>query len=127
MNLRLDPSQSIRKRQEFRVIHKSGRFVRGKLFNVWAYRGSEVLIKDSAKPRIGIIVSRKVSLRANKRNLWKRRIREAFRLHQHDVMKGTALLVQAKKQEEIPSYQEVASQLQKALVKAKVWKKPRKG
>ena len=106
----------------FQIVHKRGRFIRSKLFNIWAYSGPEASVEGCLKPRIGIVVSKKVSLRANKRNLWKRRIREAFRLHQHKIKKGVAILVKAKKQDTIPSYHDVALEFEKALTKAKVWK-----
>lgn len=122
MNQRLKPSQSIRKSRVFQIVHKRGQFIRSKLFNVWIYDGPEAFVEGCLKPRIGIVVSKKVSLRANKRNLWKRRIREAFRLHQHYLIEGIAILIKVKKQEMMPAYQDVATEFRLAMVKAKVWK-----
>ncbi len=74
----------------------------------------------AGKPAIGIMVSRKVHLRAVKRNLWKRRIREAFRRNQNRLKPGWALVVQARKQAAIPSYQEIEKELLLLCQSAKI-------
>jgi len=47
---------------------------------------------DLAHPRLGLVVSRKVGP-AVTRNLWKRRLREAYRLNKDDLPQGVDLLV----------------------------------
>lgn len=71
-------------------------------------------------PAVGIMVSRKVHLRAVKRNLWKRRIREAFRRRQKDLQPEWALVIQARKQTGVPAYREIEEELLTLCRKAKV-------
>ncbi len=115
MSERLLPSQRIRRKLVFDAIFKQGRRVSGTLLNLWVYAGPEI---EASLPQVGIMVSRKVSLRANKRNLWKRRIREAFRKHQKDWKEGMAFLIQAKPHKSIPSYQEITEELYRLTTKA---------
>lgn len=58
-------------------------------------------------PALGMMVSRKTHLRANKRNLWKRRIREAFRIHQREIKNGLYILVQSRLQSEAPDFKTI--------------------
>ena len=78
--------------------------------NLWGCEDPEAT-ENRGLPQLGVIVSRKVSLRAVRRNLWKRRIREAFRRRQAEIKKGFAILIQAKKQNGIPSYQVLEAEM----------------
>ena len=69
-------------------------------------------------PRLGVVVSKKVSKRAVDRNLIKRRLREIFRLNQHDLAKVDLVLI-AKKNILAADYQDLSDGLLKALKQAK--------
>jgi len=104
---RLLRGQRIKKPSSFTAAIRKGLFLRGTLLNIWFIRQEEA----DGRPAIGIMVSRKVHLRAVKRNLWKRRIREAFRRNQQSLKPGWALVIQAKKQPAIPAYTEIEKEL----------------
>ena len=118
---RLLRNQRIKKPNSFTAAIRKGLFLRGTLLNIWFIRQDEagLLQQESAlaekggkgRPAIGIMVSRKVHLRAVKRNLWKRRIREAFRRNQSQFKPGWALVIQARKQVQIPAYAEIEKEL----------------
>jgi ribonuclease P protein component len=114
MDQRLKPDQRVRKRGSFQQIFKRGKFAKGVLMHVWSYeeKGAQL-----AQPKIGIVVSRKVDLRATQRNLWKRRIREAFRRNQNKIAANLSLLIQARKQEKIPSFQAIEAEMLQLLAK----------
>ena len=107
MNQRLRPAQRIRKKQEFQNLFKKGKFARGKLLNLWVAR-------DAARtaPAIGITVSRKTDSRATGRNLWKRRIREAFRRTQNRLKENLSFLFQSRLQEKTPAYAEILEDME---------------
>jgi ribonuclease P protein component len=69
-------------------------------------------------PRLGVIVSKKVSKKAVVRNRIKRQIREIFRLNQNKIS-PIDLVVIAKQSAEESNYQQIESNLMKALSYAK--------
>lgn len=115
MRYLLPPDARIRKRHEFDTLFHQGEFFRGRVVNIWV-DSSCCDYKDQTK--VGIIVSRKVSLRANERNRIKRRVKEAFRLIRPSVKPGTRVLVQAKRFETIATYREIADDLERLLTKS---------
>lgn len=115
----LSPDQRIRKRGVFQTLFKKGHFVRGHFLRVWVCADPEDKNNPGAKPQMGVIVSRKTDLRAVKRNLWKRRIREAFRKNQAKIKSNTAVLIQAAKTPaQMPSYSMIETELFELLAKA---------
>ena len=112
MKQRLGPDQRIKKKSEFDFLFKSGRSAKGKFFVLWA---ADKNLPHEAQPstrlsKIAVSVSRQVDSRAVVRNLWKRRIREAFRQNQEKVKDGTAMLVKVRRIE-MPSYREIEKEL----------------
>ena len=76
------------------------------------------------RPRIGIIVSKKTNKSAVARNLWKRRIREAFRKNQSVIKPGVSVLVQSRKREcSAPAYKEIELDIMELLTKTKAVKR----
>ena len=131
---RLLRSQRIKKPSSFTAAIRKGIFLRGTLLNIWFIQQEEAgLLQQSVKvltkkepserPAVGIMVSKKVHLRAVKRNLWKRRIREAFRRNQNKLKPGWALVIQARKQVTIPLYTDIEKELCRLCVRANVMEK----
>ncbi len=118
MKQRLGPDQRIKKKAEFNFLFKSGRSAKGRFFILWAADKSLLSpAQPSYLPKIAVSVSRQVDSRAVARNLWKRRIREAFRRNQEKVKDGTAVLVKVRRIE-TPSYHEIEKELIFLLDKA---------
>ena len=99
----------------FERLYHEGAFHRGMYFNLWVLREEGAAAKE---PRVGIVVSRKVSGRATERNLWKRRMREIFRQMKHNIVPGTALLIQAKRKDKVPEYEEIRRDFEKVMIRA---------
>lgn len=77
-----------------------------------------------ATPQLGIVISRKTEPLATRRNLWKRRIREAWRLNRSKLKGGAAIVIQAKRSSGLPagrqgtpSYYQIAAELSELLEK----------
>jgi ribonuclease P protein component len=84
----------VRKKEDFKQIRRAGRRVVGK----WVF--FDVLSEKIPYPRLGITVSKKFGP-ANLRNLFKRRVREAFRLSH--LPPGTTLHVSPKQEKSVPT------------------------
>ena len=90
---------------------------------MWVYEEKADATKGQLSgPKLGVIVSKKTDTRATKRNLWKRRIKEAFRRLQSTVKPGAAVLIQTKSRDGVASYEEIKTEIEKLLFKAKVQK-----
>ncbi len=89
MNLRFTKSQHLRTQAEFDHVYASDAFAADDVLVVKVAAGT------GEATRLGMSVSRKVG-NAVMRNRWKRRIREAFRLAQHDLPGGLDIVVRPK-------------------------------
>lgn len=69
----------LRSSAEFRTVYGNGRRYDGRLISVF------ILSNDISQHRIGITASRKISLKAVRRNRAKRLIRETFRMSQVEL------------------------------------------
>lgn len=108
----------MRKKTEFDRVQKEGEKFFAKLFLL------NYAKNDLGTSRIGIIVSTKVSKRAVKRNLLRRRIRESMQLLLPQTKAGFDIVIIASKnmiQEDKPlPYQVIHEELGRALKNAKL-------
>jgi ribonuclease P protein component len=118
MSYRLTSRQRIRHRRDFKTLFDTGKKRKGSLLSIWAMRQ---LLEGQKKPAIAIMVSRKVSTKAVTRNLWKRRIREAFRKIQNELVPETAVLIQAQRIAKVPPADEILKELQQLLKKSDLY------
>lgn len=121
MSLPLLPNQRIRRHSSFQRIYSKGKFAKGAFLYVWAYHPSSAA-RETTAPQLGIIVSRKTDRRATRRNLWKRRIREAFRELQVKLKENTETLIKSRECDTVPSYQEIKQELQTLFLKTESFK-----
>jgi ribonuclease P protein component len=89
MNFRFTKPQHLRTQAEFDHVYASEAFAADEVLVV------KVTASPTERTRLGMSVSKKVG-NAVVRNRWKRRIREAFRLAQHDLPPGLDLVVRPK-------------------------------
>lgn len=90
--------ERLRRRADFLQARKSGRKRVGRCLVVWAYRRADVPARAT---RLGVTVSRRDG-GAVQRNLFKRRLREIFRLQKQAAPRGWDLLVAPKRQTPFP-------------------------
>ncbi|MCX7918489.1 MAG: ribonuclease P protein component [bacterium] len=93
--------QRITTRAEYQAILQQGKKVSDNNFRIAVAFNSEI-----KKPKLGIIVSKKIGT-AVERNRIKRRVREIFRLNQHNFVAGTKLIIIAKPECVTKKYQEL--------------------
>lgn len=116
MNQRLRPEQRIRGRFSFQTVFNKGIFRRGEILNLWVFAETAGLgIRKTTKPKLGVVVSRRVSSKAVERNLWKRKIREAFRQHQGRMTPGVAVVIQARSRKKVPEYAQIKTEMMNLL------------
>ena len=116
MDQRLRANQRIRGRRDFQAVFKHGFLAKGKVLRLWCYERQGYSAKPQ-QPQIGIVVSRKTSALSTDRNLWKRRIREAFRRIQNQIKMNTKIVVRSAHQKRVPSYENIHSELKLLLSK----------
>ncbi len=125
MSERFRPEQHLRKAIFFRIVFEKGKRSKGRVINLWVCETAQLgETQKSEKPKLGVIVSRKTDLRATRRNLWKRRIREVFRKEQHQMREGITVLVQSKKQNAVPSYEDISKEMKHLLAALGALKAP---
>ena len=114
MNQSFPPNQRIRGRKNFQRLFKKGKFERSSYFNFWAFRDNEA---EGEKPKLGIVITRKIAPLAVKRNLWRRRIREVFRQNQHRIKPGISLLIQVSTVQKAASCEAIRIELDQLLAR----------
>lgn len=104
---------------EFRRIFKYGkRLSLPHLTLIYRYRDKSL---DSKPPKLGLSISRKVG-KAHDRNLLKRRLREIFRLHQHEFALNAEIVLIPKKETCELSYSELENCFFKLFSRGKLVK-----
>ena len=103
----LPPEKRLRHQREFERVYADSRHATDNVLVVLARRNG---LKWS---RLGLAVSRKVGT-AVVRNRWKRLVREAFRLQQHDLPRGLDLVVRPRRGAQ-PEFQAVFRSLAKLV------------
>jgi len=114
MTQQMQADQRIRAQKDFRLIFKKGKMFKGAFLQIWYYNSG---LESSGLPKLGVVISRKVSARATQRNLWKRRIREAFRRTREQLQEGSFVVVKARHQKKVPAYREIKVELENLLRK----------
>jgi len=80
----------------------------------------KILSNQLNKPRLAFVVSKKIALRANQRNLIKRRLRESAKEILKDIESGNDIVVFSLPGLEKKSFDELRDNLKRALAKAGV-------
>jgi ribonuclease P protein component len=110
------PNQNrLRRREDFAKVYAKGDRLRGTYLFLRILRGS-----NAPFPKIGIVVSKKVSKLAVTRNLFKRQLRAIFRQFLPQLKDGSQIVVTVTATQSKPSYQEIWEDLNKLLTRAKV-------
>ncbi|MBI5644666.1 ribonuclease P protein component [Candidatus Kaiserbacteria bacterium] len=91
---------------------KPSRRISGMLFSLAIAR-----IPDRTVPGVAFVVSKKVALRANVRNLIKRRLRSAVRTHVGKLLAGSAYIFTARRNASHADYADIASDVQDLIAK----------
>lgn len=98
-------AQRLLTQSDFNRVFKQGKRVSTPEWTL-AYRVRPSAPGRSFAPRLGLSVSRKMG-GAVRRNLFKRRMREIFRLHQAQLIQGVEIVVIPRKEVDVWSYFEL--------------------
>ncbi len=113
----LPKENRLTKKSDFTKVLKEGRVVGGVFLNL-AIRRS-----DSDAPKVGFIVSNKISKKAVERNRLKRLMRRAVKTHISNIEDGAYLVFLAKKTAAGAASEEIIRESQALLERSDVFKK----
>ncbi len=106
--------QRILKRRDFQRVFERGKSFRSK----WIIVRIEKTPEGAEKSKIGLVISRKVEPKATRRNLWKRRVRNAVRLFASGMTPGFMVVVQARANPRLPKQEEIEKELKAILAES---------
>lgn len=110
----LPKNQRLRTRRDFDLLWKRSHSVYGKTLGV------RFAPNKTGKNRIAVVVGTKISKRSTKRNLVRRRIREAIRKQFIGQLKGVDLVVVTRTGILDRTYKEIVAEISEILKKARV-------
>lgn len=101
----------LKKKKDFEKVLKQGENIRGSVMHF------KVLKTEELEPRIGFIVSKKVSPRAVERNKARRRMKEAARSSLSLLKEGADIVIIALPKIKEKSFEEIKEEIQKTFKK----------
>lgn len=106
----------LRKMRDFEGVFKEGRMFYGSVVSIKVhYTGQEAI-------RFGIVISNKVSKKATKRNLLRRRIREIIRHELPGLKCGFDVVILTKKDSMLLNYQQLQEMIKNLFYKAALYR-----
>jgi ribonuclease P protein component len=109
-DFRFRKEERLRKRREFLQVYDKGEKLAGRVFFSYFLRNG------LSFNRLGLTVSRKIG-NTVVRNRIKRRVREIFRLHRHQLVPPCDIVINARRSTGLASYQ----LLEEEFLKASTW------
>ena len=106
---------ALKKNQDFQMVYKKGKSVAGKHMVLF------VLKNNRAKNRLGISASKKVG-KAVVRNRCRRRLKEAYRLIESDMLEGYDIVILPRAPIIEADFAEIKSGMRHLLRKQGIWK-----
>ncbi len=109
----LSPKFRIKKKKDFNCVFEKGKFFKGNFFYI------KVCVNNLSLSRFGIIVSKKVSNRAVKRNKIKRRVRAACaQILKSGVKNGFDIIIMANPPSLSSNFRDIKKALKSILERA---------
>ena len=100
---------------QFRTTHRYGKKISSRLFYIYYLKRTD---GDSVPPtKVGIVVSKKLSNIAVKRNKLKRIFREIVRKNFDKIQSGYWIVIHPKKESQKATYEEINTEFNKILQK----------
>lgn len=109
-DVRFRKEERLRKRREFLEVYEKGDKLAGRVFFSYFLRNGLPI------NRLGLTVSRKIG-KTVVRNRIKRRLKEIFRLHKHQLVPPCDIVINARRSASLASYQ----LLEEEFLKATTW------
>ena len=115
-SLKFGRTMRIQQSRDFARVRKEGeRIVTGCLIANWRR------LPEGASPRVGVVTSARIG-NAVARNRARRLLREAFRIHQHDLVRPIDLVLVARASISGKAFSEVEKDFLTTLRKSGLWK-----